>query len=92
MTGFEPFINLKSIREHLADSSESAIYHWIKPVSDGGKGLPVHRIAGRLAFRISEVNLWVETQGESKNAAHESDIVVDMRKQNVETTIQTSKS
>ena len=69
-----------TIAARYLDSSESSIYHWTRPISKGGKGLPHYKISSRIKFRISELEEWLETKKVVLADDHENGENIDGRK------------
>lgn len=62
-------LNFKQAHQYLASMGyfikESTLY---KKTYKGGGGLPFQKLAGRLVFKVSELEQWVEEQSQSSKA------------------------
>lgn len=55
-TALEPWLDKRKLAEHLACS-----VRWIERRMEDG--MPHHHLAGRVKFRVSEVEPWLERNG-----------------------------
>ena len=62
----EGWVAIAEIAAHLQVAKDS-IYRWVD-----SKGFPAHRVGRLLRFRLSEVDEWVKTSGESDPSSHSS--------------------
>jgi excisionase family DNA binding protein len=68
----EAYLNTKQLAEHL-NMAEQSIRRWVMD-----NKIPYHRINGVIRYRLSEVELWIESKRNKKNRKKDIEVSNDL--------------